>query len=62
MMVAAHNGDLIAAGKLGFRTAFVLRSTEHGPDQRTDLAPEREFDIVAQDFIDLAAQLGSGAA
>jgi 2-haloacid dehalogenase len=59
MMVAAHNGDLIASGELGFRTAFVLRATEHGPDQKTDLAPEREFDIVAQDFIDLAAQLGS---
>src|SRR2546426_7596121 len=27
LMVAAHNGDLAAAGKLGFRTAFVRRPT-----------------------------------
>jgi 2-haloacid dehalogenase len=59
MMVAAHNRDLVAAGDLRFRTAFVLRPTEHGPDQKTDRAPEREFDIVAKDFVDLAAQLGS---
>jgi 2-haloacid dehalogenase len=58
MMVAAHNGDLEAAGALGFRTAFVLRPTEHGPEQTTDLRPERPFDAVASDFLDLAARLG----
>src|SRR4051812_15581251 len=31
MMVAAHNGDLVAAGDLGLMTAFVPRPTEHGP-------------------------------
>src|SRR3989442_7519339 len=41
LMVAAHNGDLAAAGALGFRTAFVHRRTEHGPTQTTDLRPAR---------------------
>jgi 2-haloacid dehalogenase len=58
LMVAAHNGDLIAASGLGFRTAFVPRPTEHGPGQTTDLAPTRRYDIVADDFGDLASKLG----
>lgn len=58
MMVAAHNGDLVAAGALGFRTAFVSRPTEYGPNQHTDLQAEHEFDIVSESFIDLANQLG----
>ena len=58
LMVAAHNRDLIAAGNLGFRTAFVYRPNERGPNQTSDLKPERDFDIVARDFIDLAARLG----
>ena len=58
MMVAAHNGDLVAAAALDFRTAFVPRPTEHGPDQRTDLEAEHDFDIIAESFIDLAKQLG----
>ena len=57
-MVAAHNGDLAAAGALGFRTAFVHRRTEHGPTQTTDLRPTRDWGVVAEDFIDLADQLG----
>ena len=59
MMVAAHNGDLVAASACGFRTAFVARPTEHGPDQTTDLQAEHEFDVVARDFVDLADLLGS---
>jgi 2-haloacid dehalogenase len=58
LMVAAHNGDLLAAGACGFRTAFVARPTEHGPGQTTDLCPERAFDVIAADFLDLADQLG----
>jgi 2-haloacid dehalogenase len=58
MMVAAHNGDLHAAGALGFGTAFVHRRTEHGPGQRTDLAPDHAWDVVAEDFGDLADRLG----
>ena len=57
MMVAAHNGDLAAAAGCGLRTAFVPRPSEHGPGQSTDLAPARDWDVVAQDFVDLAAKL-----
>jgi 2-haloacid dehalogenase len=58
MMVAAHNGDLAAAAGCGLRTAFVPRPLEHGPGQRTDLAPTGTWDVVARDFEDLAAKLG----
>lgn len=58
MLVAAHNSDLVAASDCGYKTAFVARPTEHGPNQRTDLKAEHDFDIVAADFLDLAAQLG----
>jgi 2-haloacid dehalogenase len=57
MMVAAHNNDLVAAGALGLRTAFVLRPTEHGPNQTMDLRAEHAFDVVASDFLDLADRL-----
>jgi 2-haloacid dehalogenase len=58
MMVAAHNGDLAAAAGCGLRTAFVPRPQEHGPGQSTDLAPRRDYDAVAKDFVDLAVTLG----
>jgi 2-haloacid dehalogenase len=58
LMVAAHNGDLAAAQGQGFKTAFVLRPTEHGPSQKTDLKAERDWDVVATDFNDLASKLG----
>ena len=57
MLAAAHNSDLIAAAECGFRTAFVARPTEYGPNQDKDLAPTGQYDIVAKDFIDLAEQL-----
>jgi 2-haloacid dehalogenase len=58
MLVAAHNHDLVAASECGFRTAFVPRPTEYGPHQSQDLKAEHAFDIVAKDFLDLAAKLG----
>ena len=58
MMVAAHNGDLAAASAVGLRTAFVPRPKEHGPGQTKDVKPAREWDVVASDFVDLAARLG----
>ncbi|MEM6898081.1 MAG: haloacid dehalogenase type II [Pseudomonadota bacterium] len=57
MMVAAHNGDLHAARAAGLGTAFVLRSTEHGPAQKTDLAPDGPWDAVCDDFHALAEWL-----
>ena len=58
LMVAAHNGDLVAASAVGFRTAFVYRRSEYGPRQDTDLAPERGYDVIAEDFLVLADKLG----
>jgi 2-haloacid dehalogenase len=58
LMVAAHNNDLKAAKAQGLNTAFVARSTEHGPDQTTDLAPDPScVDLAARDFVELAARL-----
>jgi 2-haloacid dehalogenase len=59
MMVAAHNGDLVAAKALGLRTAFVARPQEHGPGQTTNLAPEPDYDLMASDLVDLARRLGA---
>ena len=58
MMVAAHNGDLVAARGRGFHTAFVSRPLEHGPNKTRDVKAEHDFDVIAEDFIDLAAKLG----
>ena len=58
LMVAAHNGDLGHAASHGFRTAFIYRPTEYGPEQRTDLEPNSDFDWIARGFGDLAEQLG----
>ena len=57
MLVAAHNGDLLAARAEGLRTAFVARPTEYGPHQSRDFAAEHDFDVVAGDFGDLADRL-----
>ena len=57
MMVAAHRGDLRAAGALGFKTAFVPRPLEYGPGREIDTTPDPAFDVNATDFVDLAAQL-----
>ncbi|MBV9521156.1 MAG: haloacid dehalogenase type II [Alphaproteobacteria bacterium] len=59
MMVAAHNGDLVAAASLGLQTAFIARPREHGPKQSTDLEAEHEYDVIARDFGHLADLLGA---
>ena len=58
LMVAAHNGDLAAASAQGFRTAFVPRPAEHGSSQTRDVKAERDWDVIAADFLDLAGKLG----
>jgi len=57
-LVAAHNGDLAAARRVGLRTCFVPRPHEHGPGQTKDLRAEQEWDFVARDFVHLAEELG----
>jgi 2-haloacid dehalogenase len=58
MMAAAHNSDLGHARECGLQTAFFARPTEYGPHQKRDFSAEQEWDIVAKDIEDLAAQLG----
>jgi 2-haloacid dehalogenase len=58
MMVAAHKNDLRAAQKAGLRAAFVQRPHEFGDSVKKDLKPEKDFDVNAADFQDLAAKLG----
>ncbi len=57
MLVAAHNADLRAAQALGFATCFVPRPTEYGPGQSDDLAADGPWDLVVDDFAQLAAVL-----
>ena len=58
MLVAAHNSDLVAAAKTGMRTAFVLRAEEYGDPEHEDAQARSRYDIVADDFHDLADKLG----
>lgn len=59
MMVAAHNSDLLAARACGFRSAFIRRPTEWGPEgQPVSPIPDPVHDIIANDFADLATTLG----
>jgi len=58
MMVAAHERDLQSARKLGLRTAFVHRPTEHGAGKGAEIPRPERYDFVAKDFCDLAQKLG----
>lgn len=58
MMAAAHNNDLANARKCGLMTAFFPRPTEYGPHQKRDYTAEQDWDVVAKNIEDLAAQLG----
>lgn len=58
LMVAAHKYDLWAAQGQGFRTAFVARPLEFGPEGVVDTAYEADFDLNVGSFIELADRLG----
>lgn len=58
MLASAHNSDLSHARSNGLMTAFFPRRTEYGASQTTDLAADQDWDVVADDMIDLAAKLG----
>lgn len=57
-MVACHNNDLDAARGAGFMTAFVRRPDEWGDAGSPDPIPNPANDVIADDFPDLARQLG----
>ena len=55
MLVAAHKDDLLAAHKLGLKTAFIERPREFGRNvARNDLHRESWVDFHASDFNQLA--------
>jgi 2-haloacid dehalogenase len=58
MLVAAHPPDLQGARRAGLKTGYVPRPLEHGPG-RALAAADASFDVVAADFLDLAAKLGA---
>lgn len=62
VMIAAHKDDLRAARACGLRTGFVARPLEYGPGVRVDRRPEKDFDLNARDFNDLAAKLARARA
>jgi 2-haloacid dehalogenase len=59
MMTAAHRNDLTGARSLGLCTAFIHRPNEYGPTRRADTAKAGDFDVVANDTLDLATKLGA---
>jgi 2-haloacid dehalogenase len=58
-MVAAHKYDLDAAKKQGFRTAFIARPLELGPNGQVDTIFNPAYDINVQNFTELAHALGA---
>ena len=59
MLVAAHPSDLRAAAACGLRTAYVPRPLERGVGGAMEPWRAGEFDVVADDFVDLAQRLGA---
>jgi 2-haloacid dehalogenase len=57
MLVACHPSDLRAAKANGLRTAYVRRPLEHGVGTVEPAWVEGEFDLVVQDFGQLADAL-----
>ncbi len=58
MMAAAHVGDLNSARSLGLRTGFIHRPNEY-VTRPGDRAKPGDFDVVADDMVDLAAKMGA---
>ena len=60
-MVACHNFDLDAAKAAGFRTAFVRRPNEWGPDGPPDPEPNPHHDVIVDSFSELIEALACDA-
>jgi 2-haloacid dehalogenase len=58
MMCAAHGGDLLAASKLGLRTAYIYRPLERGPGRTVERFDSSTFDVAVESFEELASALG----
>lgn len=57
LMVACHNFDLNAAQAAGFRTAFVRRPDEWGPEGPPDPHPNRDYDFIDAGFAALSGKV-----
>ena len=57
-MVAAHNEDLAAARSFGLQTAYVERRNEYIASGGEPRPASQDWEWVASDFLDLAAQMG----
>jgi 2-haloacid dehalogenase len=57
MLVATHPSDLRAARASGLMTGYVRRPLEHGEGHPLPGVQDGEFDVTADDFLDLAEQL-----
>lgn len=57
LMVACHNFDLNAAQAAGFRTAFVRRPDEWGPEGPPDPHPNRAYDFIEDGFEALSGRI-----
>lgn len=58
MLAAAHNDDLAAAARVGYRTAFIVRPMEKGPNQTVDLGATEAWDVVTDSCHGLADAMG----
>lgn len=56
-MVACHSFDLNAAQKAGFKTIFVKREKEWGPD--TEVSVDGDYDMVVSDFNELKSLINN---
>ena len=43
----------------GLRTGFIHRPKEYGPGRQADSAKPGDFDVVAEDMVDLAGKMGA---
>ena len=59
MLVACHPDDLRAARAAGCRTGYVERALELGPGRPPARVADREFDVTAVDFVELADRMGA---
>ncbi|MFM8767523.1 MAG: haloacid dehalogenase type II, partial [Rubrivivax sp.] len=59
LLVGAPPSDLRAAAACGLKTAYVPRPLERGPGGPMEPWTPGEFDLVAEDFVALAAALGA---
>lgn len=57
IMMATHNNDLASAREAGLATGYFPRPDELGIGVKTDLAPAQDWDVIADDMIDMAQKL-----